>query len=102
MSFNLNHLKYIVPFDIKKSLKMSRLRRFYPTQACTIPAFGRSVVGQLVHNKGSQALGGFPPKDKGSRALGGFPSKGLHCSNRNPTRGIRQEQKGRPDRWRPC
>ena len=37
VSFILNHLKYIVPSDIKKSLKMSCLRRFWSTQACTIP-----------------------------------------------------------------
>jgi hypothetical protein len=35
--FNLNHLKYIVPSDIEKSLKMSRLRHFWSTQACAIP-----------------------------------------------------------------
>ncbi len=38
VSFILNHLKYIIPSDIKKSLKMSHLRCFWSTQACAIPA----------------------------------------------------------------
>ncbi len=54
--------------DIKKSLKMSRLRHFCPTQACTIPALLHLLPA--CHHYQLAAAGGWRQQQPGSEGEG--------------------------------